>query len=455
MVSHAPEPVTSDTSQEVQGPLYTVSPDVLAQYLGDIQPRVSSIVDRNKTSKTSAGLARTLTERKGSRVNLNDDLSTTSGIESDGGEDDDEVESDDEVGEADNGDSTDSESGGFEPSLEEIRLQLPNPQTIFPLRPDNLDPLFVHEDTWDLHHFDPDFPTDAEQPTNTFPCPLPCFLDSINLGQCARHKSDWRECWPAWRGVELPLQGLVDRLVEMHKMQAATEEWETRKLRGRQRRQDRVALNSSNSSNRATSSRARDRRGTADTLGIQSGDSPEKRPATGSFCKKCSQLLPCSSECQNHQHELSIRSRPGPVSSNTPDVEKHPPTNALPPAPPSRGYPVLSRRGSSRLISASGLTVVRPKSCSFSTSRTRPSRSGDARPTSAISVNPDLVHDFDRLNVGSAQSGKAPGYRPASRSSLLAGRRYRQSRRSSLSDLRNPRDRTKQGRCVRVPQPAS
>ena len=219
-------------------------------------------------------------------MNLNDDLSTTSGIESDGGEDDDEIESDDEVGEADNGDSSDSESGGFEPFLEEIQRHLPNPQTIFPLRPDNLVPLFVPEDTWDLHRFGPDFATEAEQPTYTFLCPLPCFLDSIDLGQRARDKSDWQECWPAWRRVELPLQGLVGRLVEMHKMQGATQEWKTRKLRGRQRRQDRVALNSSNSGHRATSPKARDRRRTADSLGIQSGDSPGKRPATGSFCKK-------------------------------------------------------------------------------------------------------------------------------------------------------------------------
>ena len=65
-------------------------------------------------------------KERDSKVNLNDDVSTTSGIDSDCGDDVSDENNDDE-----DDDSSDSENGGFEPSLDDIRRQMPHPQSLF------------------------------------------------------------------------------------------------------------------------------------------------------------------------------------------------------------------------------------------------------------------------------------------------------------------------------------
>ena len=294
-----PHPPTSgrlDTPRVDPGHFDTLSPRVLSKLLEDVQPRPFSASYGDRVFLTRLERTRARKDAREPKASLNDDLSTTSGIDSDGEVDDDDSDDDDD----DDEDSSDSEKGGFEPSLEEIRRQMPLPQSLFRLRPERLDAIYVPEDKRDMRRFDFDAEK-AEQPLYEFPCPLPASLSKISLRLCGREDREWRDYLPpSSPALGGEVKGLVDRLVEMEKYQIVTEDWEAKKLRGQRRRQEKLA------GGRAGSGRVRDKRCCG--LCLQAacvGDCPEKRVLPGR-CDKCRQPL-CTGACQDSRYEQRMR----------------------------------------------------------------------------------------------------------------------------------------------------
>ncbi|XP_076449725.1 uncharacterized protein LOC143286062 isoform X2 [Babylonia areolata] len=439
VVGYSPRPPPTprlDTPRVDPGRFDTLSPRVLSQLLDDVQPRPFSASYGDRILTRPERRPQRKKEGDGeSKVNLNDDVSTTSGIESDGGEDDDVSEDD---GEDD--DSSDSENGGFEPSLDDLRRQMPHPQSVFRLRPEKLDAIYVPDDKRDMRRFDFDAEK-VELPPYEFKCPLPDTLHKVNLRLCAREGTDWQDYLHTVPPEAPALRGLMDRLVELENYQIITEDWEAKKLRGQIRRQEKLALNGGS---RVASARIRDKRCCG--LCLQAacvGDCPEKRQIPGR-CEKCHQPL-CTGACQDSHYEQRMRQA---RSSDSLILDEPPP----PPLPrsPSRGCYSCLRRHNAKLINANNLMMGRPKSSNATYSRGQSScRPRDLRPTSAASLHSTLLKDFERLGIEPRQPtppSRPSTARPRSRNGLLPGKSARSNRKNSISDCGNKRKKKKQGR---------
>ncbi|KAK7114585.1 uncharacterized protein [Littorina saxatilis] len=420
----------------------TLSPRIMSKLLEDVHPRPfsASYGDRIMTRQEKRQVDRDMKE---SAKLFNDDLSTTSGIDSDG-DDSDGDDNNDGVDE-DDGDSSDSEQGGFEPSLDDIRRQMPHPQSVFRLRPEKLDAIYVPEDKRDMRRFD----FDAEKvdlPPYLFKNPLPDSVAKVSLRLCAREGSDWRDYVKAAPLPEAPLKAMMDRLVELERYQIVTEDWEARKLRGQARRQEKSEKNGT-SSGRSGSSRLRDRRCCG--LCLQAacvGDCPEKRLPTASRCEKCHQPL-CTGACQDSSYEERMRRV---RSSDNLDLEDKPPPPP-PPRSPSRGCHSCLRRHNGKVLNANNLVLGRPKSSYATYSRGKSSqRQKDLRPASAANMHGSLVKDFERMGIDPHQPAppsKPPISRPRSRNGLLPGKSSRSNRKFSITDsASSKKKKTRNGR---------
>ena len=392
-------------------------------------------------------------KERDSKVNLNDDVSTTSGIDSDCGDDVSDENNDDE-----DDDSSDSENGGFEPSLDDIRRQMPHPQSLFRLRPEKLDAIYVPEDKRDMRRFDFDA-ENVDLPPYNFKRPLPDQLAKVNLRLCAREGSDWRDFLTTAAPADATLRAMMDRLVELEKCQIVTEEWEAKKLRGQARRQEKQALNGGNGTGGARGGgggstwRARDKRCCG--LCLQAacvGDCPEKRQVAGR-CEHCHQPL-CTGACQDSRYEQRMRTA---RSSENLSFEEKP----LPPPPrsPSRGCYSCLRRHNAKVINANNLVLGRPKSSLATFARGKSSsRPRDLRPASAANMSSVLLKDFERLGIEPQQPAppsKAPPSRLRSRNGLLPGKSSRSNRKNSISDSGGRRRKNRHGRGLKVAQNVS
>nr|KAG5687253.1 hypothetical protein BaRGS_016428 [Batillaria attramentaria] len=425
----APRP---DTPLVNQGNFDTLSPRILSQLLDDVSPRPPSASYGDRV--LTRGDKRSRTKDPFKQI-FPDDLSTTSGFDSD---DDDEDEEDDDD---DDDEASDSENGGFEPSLDEVRRKVPYPQNVLHLRPEKLDAIYVPEDKRDMRRFDFDA-ENVDLPPYEFKCPLPDKLMNVNLRLCAREGTDWRDSLKTLplNSVSANVSGMMDRLVELEKMQIVTEDWETKRLRqlGRPRPQNAAGSGSTISGgSRATSARIRDRRCCGNCLQAACvGDCPDKRlNATASGrCEKCRQPL-CTGACQDSRYEQRMRhSR----SSDALELEVGPP----PPQParsPSRGCVSCQRRHTAKLINANNVVLGRPKSSNATFSRGKASlRPRDLRPASAVNMNTSMLKDFERLGIEPQQPSpptKSPYQRPRSRNGLLPGKSCRSNRKYSLTDV--------------------
>ncbi|XP_067650805.1 uncharacterized protein [Haliotis asinina] len=378
---------TSETPDVTQGNFDTLSPNVLADLLGKSTITPHSFGDRVK-----------------------DDDMSTSGIDSPNSENDDS--------------SSDSEREP-EPPVDSNR---PVPQ--LQLRPEKLDAIYVPEDRKDRRRFD----FDAEHvdiPPYEFESALPEPFGRLDLKVIARQKYDWRDILSV-RPKAKVVETILDRLIDIEKLQSETVEWETKRLRQRTKQ-------------RIPSAKPRDRRCCNTCLQPACvGDCPEKalQPNT---CTLCRQQL-CTGSCHDNRYE-----------SYTRQVHQEEQIESILCNPVPRICITCQKKHNAKLINANNAILRRPKSGNTTYSRGRSSvKPRDLRPRSITDVTSEIIKDIEKLGVEPVQPNRpntGKYQRPRSRNSLLPGKSYFSNRKDSLTELEKARKRKL--RSLRVKRPKS
>ncbi|XP_076469980.1 uncharacterized protein LOC143300270 [Babylonia areolata] len=471
-----------NTPQE-DGNFDTLSPQLISQLLYEANHHQHLPMRASYEDSALTKAAATSVEKKDRHqdfkvnFNLNDDQSTTSGVESDGEVDEEEVEDvsnvnqveKEEDGDDDNGsemcdeadDSSDSDSendGGFEPSLEDLRRQMPNPGSLFPLPPEQLDEsnggVVLAEDKANLQQqLQLDFfdTRKSVPPLYKFKQPLPDFLHKLDLRRCAREKSSWRDVvvegssCNAMEALPPPLQALVDRLVELERMQMVTEDWEAKKgSRGRSRRSaEKTSTSNSNYSGSrgggGASGRQRERRPVCpcppQLVGSGDGGCPddchplETQPSSVPRCPRCCrESWCCSGNCgqdprsqqqrirrdgHNHHQDFGDSAATLTVAAAAAAAASSPSSLAF------RGCLSSLKRPRTRQTQAGQPLQTRPKSCAVSSEnrvlRSSSHRQRDFRPTSAFSGRASLLRDLEHLGLDAQQQQSVPAANRLSR----------------------------------------
>ncbi|XP_048254806.1 uncharacterized protein LOC125381653 isoform X2 [Haliotis rufescens] len=378
---------TSETLDVTPGDFDTLSPNVLADLLGRSRITPHNFGDRVK-----------------------DDDVSTSGIDSPN---------------SDNHDSSSDSDSEPEPPVDSNR---PVPQ--LQLRPEKLDAIYVPEDRRDRRRFD----FDAEHvdiPAYEFETTLPEPFGRLDLKVIARQKYDWRDILSV-RPMAKAVETILDRLVDIEKLQSETVEWETKRLRQRTKQ-------------RVPSAKSRDRRCCNNCLQPACvGDCPEKalQPNT---CTLCRQQL-CTGSCHDNRYEAYMR-----------QVHQEEQIESILSNPVPRICITCQKKHNAKLINANNAILRRPKSGNTTYSRGRGSvKPRDLRPRSVTDVTSEIIKDIEKLGVEPLQPGRpntGKYQRPRSRNSLLPGKSYFSNRKDSLTELEKARKRKL--RSLRVKRPKS
>ncbi|KAK3086235.1 hypothetical protein FSP39_015604 [Pinctada imbricata] len=416
-----------DTPVDVRpGNFDTLNPRMLARLMGDsrVAQTYGDIIPLNeRLAETEDEETKTEKSEEKSKK-AKDDENSTSGIESSQTDDD-------------SGSSSDDEDSDFEPTVDRDR-KVPD----LVLRPEKLDSLVVPDSAkgWRKYDFDAD---NVEIPEYEFADPLPEPFRDIDLRQMARLKWNWRDQTKARPGDGC-LNGILDRLVDLERLQIETEEWEQKRMSQINKRSKRTATAKNGN---------RDKRCCNKCLQPACvGDCPEK-VVQSTVCEMCRQPLCVSSQCKETKYEQRMR---------LPRDDERAPT-PKPPLP--RACKSCQSKTNAKLINANNLILGRPKSGNVTFSRGQSSmKPRDLRPNVSNEGNQqDIIRDFEKLGLNSTQNSRQNSasriQRPRSRNGMLPGKSFFSQRRDSLTEVDkevaviNSRRMRKVGRTIKYRRP--
>ncbi|XP_062609028.1 uncharacterized protein LOC134270802 isoform X2 [Saccostrea cucullata] len=390
-----------ETPSDVRpGPFDSLNPRVLSTLIGDSykQQTFGDRIPGSDNEKDDEDDSEKLKAEKSKRSKEKDEDNSTSGIESSQTDDD------------SSGSSSDDEDSDFEPEVDKNR-EVPD----LILRPEKLDSFVVPDSSkgWRKYDFDADH---VDIPPYEFADPIPEPFSDLDLRQMARLKWNWRDHTRAKAKDNLDL--MLDRLVELERLQIDTEEWENKRSQVNRK------------SKRVTSAKpiTRDRRCCNRCLQPAcTGDCPEKN-VQFNVCEYCRQVFCISSQCKETKYEQRMR-------QPRIDEEKQTSTKPLP-----RACKSCQSKNNAKMINANNLVLGRPKSGNTTYSRGQASfKPKDLRPRPDTPVSPDIVRDFEKLGLGVHQPPKPATptqrvARPRSRNAIIPGKTFYSQRRDSISE---------------------
>lgn len=344
-----------------------------------------------------------LDEKDSRKGNAKDDDVSTSGIDSTQSNDDDISSS-----------SSDSEEDSdYEPSIDQNR-DVPD----LHLRPEKLDSFSIPDSAKGWRKFDFDA-NEYDIPVYEFADPLPEPYQEIDLRQTARLKWSWRD-QTKHRPGDSELEDVLDRMVDLEKLQMDTEDWEHR----------RSAIIMNRRSKRAASAKpTRDKRCCNRCLQPAcTGDCPEKNVSSDVVCELCRQNY-CTGNCKETKYEQRMRQ---------PRIEADDKLQSKPPLPRGSSCKSCNTKSNAKLINANNLVLGRPKSGNVTFNRGIASaKQKDLRPLRPETPNTEIIRDFEKLGIEPFQSSRPNSrlQRPRSRNSLAPGKSFFSQRRDSLTDL--------------------
>ena len=219
--------------------------------------------------------------------------------------------------------------------------------------------------------------------------------------------------------VTVVLMGILDRLVDLERLQIETEEWEQRRLSQVNKKSKRAAT---------AKSGTRDKRCCNKCLQPACvGDCPEKN-VQSTVCEMCRQTFCVSSQCKETKYEQRMRLPRDEERAQTPKPQ-------LP-----RACKSCQAKTNAKLINANNIILGRPKSgnVTFSRGQSAP-KPRDLRPTNDNSTNQDIIRDFEKLGLAPTQPNRqnsaARIQRPRSRNGMLPGKSFHSQRRDSLTEI--------------------
>lgn len=372
--------------------------DVRPGNFDSLNPRVLSHLLSDNISPTSYGeIPKNLIkpERNDSPQKPKDDDVSTSGIES--------------TPTDDTSSSDDEDDSDYEPEVDENRLA---PDLY--LRPEKLDSLVLPDSAkgWRKFDFDAD---NVHFPIYAFANPLPDPFEDLDLRQIARLKWNWRD-QTRHRTREKGVDDLLDRMVELERLQIETEDWE----------QKRTAQINKRVSKRAMSAKyPRDKRCCSKCLQPAcTGDCPEKN-VQSEVCELCRQPF-CIKTCSDTKYDQRMRQS---RSDDKMTVQR----SANP-----KYCRSCQTKHNAKFINANNIVLGRPKSCNTTYSRGQASnKPKDYRPRSDTPVSIDLFQEFDKLGIDAQQPVRpttAKIQRPRSRNSSFPSKSFYSQRRDSLTE---------------------
>ena len=345
-----------------------------------------------------------------------DDASTTSGIDT--------AASDIEVVSSE----TDSD---FEPVIiADVNIPELN------LRPEKLDAIYVPEPKRGWRQFDFDM-SNLDQPPYEFKNPFPDYLDDVDLKQMAKQKWNWRHHIKQKTGPRPEdLEGILDRLVELEKLQMDTVAWE----------QKRIAQMRKSASRRSGSAKIKDRRCCSQCLqSTCCGDCPDKLVQSNT-CDFCRQSL-CTGTCKEMTYDQ--RMRQGRIEDERPITPK---------IPFPRACTTCQKRNPSKFLNANNLILGQPRFNNATYSRGQCAHKvKDLRPKTATGFPVEVVREFEKLGLETTQPPRPNTAmsitRPRSRNSLYPGKSFNSQRKNSLTEVDKPsfirRRRSKSAKNIR------
>ncbi|XP_061162924.1 uncharacterized protein LOC133172122 isoform X2 [Saccostrea echinata] len=390
-----------ETPSDVRpGPFDSLNPRVLSSLIGDSykQQTFGDRIPGSDNEKDDEDDSEKLKAEKSKRSKEKDEDNSTSGIESSQTDDD------------SSGSSSDDEDSDFEPEIDKNR-EVPD----LILRPEKLDSFVVPDSSkgWRKYDFDADH---VDIPPYEFADPIPEPFSDLDLRQMARLKWNWRDHTRAKAKDNLDL--MLDRLVELERLQIDTEEWECKRSQVNRK------------SKRVTSAKPiiRDRRCCNRCLQPAcTGDCPEKN-VQFNVCEYCRQVFCISSQCKETKYDQRMR-------QPRIDEEKQTQSKPLP-----RACKSCQLKNNAKMINANNLLLGRPKSGNTTYSRGQASfKPKDLRPRPDTPVSPDIVRDFEKLGLQAHQPPKpaTPTQRvprPRSRNAIIPGKTFYSQRRDSISE---------------------
>ena len=389
----------SETPSNVsQGRFDTLSPFVISDLLRKSEHVVNSGSERDSTPEKSP-LIEILQEETRQLVETerDDDASTTSGIDS--------AASDNEIVSSE----TDSD---FEPVIiADVNIPELN------LRPEKLDAIYVPEPKRGWRQFDFDM-SNIDIPPYLFKDPFPDYLDDVDLQQMARQKWNWRHHIKQKTGPRPDdLEGVLDRLVELEKLQMDTVAWEHKRLQLRK-----------SASRRSASAKLKDRRCCSQCLQATCcGDCPDKT-VQSNLCEFCRQSF-CTGTCKEMTYDQRMRQA---------RLEDERPVTPKIPFP--RACNTCQKKNASKFINANNIILGQPRFNNATFSRGQFSNKiKDLRPKSETSFSHNILSEFEKLGIDPTQprpnTTMPVTYRPRSRNALYPGKSFNSQRKNSLTEV--------------------
>ncbi|XP_048762635.2 uncharacterized protein LOC125671155 isoform X3 [Ostrea edulis] len=391
-----------DTPSDVRpGPFDSLNPRVLSSLIGDsYQPHTfGDRIPGTDNEKEEEDDDEKLKSETNKRNKEKDEDNSTSGIESSQTDDD------------SSGSSSDDEDSDYEPEVDKNR-EVPD----LILRPEKLDSFVVPDSSkgWRKYDFDADH---VDIPPYEFADPIPEPFSDLDLRQMARLKWNWRDHTRAKPKDNLDL--MLDRLVELERLQLETEEWENKRYSQVNRKSKRAA---------SAKPSTRDRRCCNKCLQPAcTGDCPEKN-VQFNVCEYCRQTFCVGSQCKETKYDQRMR-------QPRIDEEKQQQTKSLP-----RACKSCQLKHNAKLINANNLLLGRPKSGNATYTRGQSSfKPKDLRPRPDTPLSPDIVKDFEKLGLQTHQPPKPAistqrMQRPRSRNAIIPGKTFYSQRRDSISE---------------------
>ncbi|XP_060077986.1 uncharacterized protein LOC132557507 [Ylistrum balloti] len=389
----------SDTPTDVRpGNFDTLTPNVLANLIsGNSYKTAPRYGDRGHFGEESVE-----DKNKKSTTPPKDDDVSTSGIDSTHSAEEDISSSS----------SSSDEDSDYEPSVDRNR-DVPD----LNLRPEKLDSFVIPDSAkgWRKFDFDVD---ETDIPPYEFEEVLPESFRELDFRQIARLKWSWRD-----QTKDRPNDGItediMDRMVELERLQMETEDWEQKRSVQLLKKRQRVISAKGGHKDKRCCNRC--------LQPACSGDCPEKF-VQSEICDLCRQPF-CIGNCKDNKYEQRMR------QTRNVDDEK-PPTGPKPLA--SRCKSCQSRHNG-KLINANNLVLGRPKSGNVTYSRgvasVKPKDIRHIGPDMAI--NAEVIRDFEKLGMDPYQSSRpstARVQRPRSRNAAHPGKSFYSQRRDSLTD---------------------
>ena len=386
-----------------QGQFDTLSPFVISDLLRKSDTNENNNSERESTPDEKSPLIEILQEetRQLAETERDDDASTTSGIDT--------AASDNEVVSSE----TDSD---FEPVIiADVNIPELN------LRPEKLDAIYVPEPKRGWRQFDFDM-SNIDLPPYEFKSPFPEYLDDVDLKQMAKQKWNWRHHLKQKTGPRpADLEGILDRLVELEKLQMDTVAWE----------QKRMTQMRKSASRRSGSAKIKDRRCCPQCLQATCcGDCPDKLVQSNT-CDFCRQSL-CTGTCKEMTYDQ--RMRQGRIEDERPITPK---------IPFPRACNTCQKRNASKYINANNLILGQPRFNNATFSRGQCAHKvKDLRPKTVTGFPSEVVREFEKLGLETTQPPRPNTAmaitRPRSRNSLYPGKSFNSQRKNSLTEVDKP-----------------